>query len=74
MDCEAQLKKMGVAAKLSANLLASATSESKANALKYAAEIILDNKDKIISANKIDMFEAQQKKTISCNVRSIVNQ
>ena len=62
MDCEAQLKKMGVAAKFAANLLASATSESKANALKYAAEIILENKDKIISANKIDMFEGQQKK------------
>ncbi len=62
MDYESQLKKMGVAAKLSANLLASATSESKANALKYAAEIILENKDKIIGANKIDMFEAQQKK------------
>ena len=41
MDCVSQLKKMGVAAKLSANLLASATSVSKANALKYAAEIIL---------------------------------
>ena len=62
MDYESQLKKMGVAAKLSADLLASATSVSKVNALKYAAKIILENKDKIIRANKIDMLEAQQKK------------
>ena len=75
MDYESKLKKMGVAAKLSANLLASATSVSKANALKYAAEIILENKDKIIGANKIDMYEAQQKKlSVAMLDRLLINE
>ena len=61
LDVQQVVDAMGVAAKAAARQLASASSDDKAKALDAAADSLLRNSDKIMSANKLDLEYAREK-------------
>ena len=55
------IKEIGFLAKVASKLISVASSESKNQALKIAANEIIVNTEEILSANHVDLFEAKKK-------------
>lgn len=52
---EQYMQRLGEQGKAAARLMSRASTASKNNALKFLAEMLLQNQDKLIAANKVDM-------------------